>query len=97
MTVIPYVSQADSGESLVMRVNHVEEIATAYAPYIATSQRVEESVQLSSEATSEQEHTIRGSTETCHLRVTPNRKNCILSLLWSCGTAVRVFRTSMCL
>lgn len=53
MTVIPYVSQAGSEESLVMRVNHIEEIATAYAPYIATAQRVEESVQLSSEAASE--------------------------------------------
>ena len=53
MTVIPYVSQAGSEESLVMRVNHVEEIATAYAPYIATAQRVEEIVQISSESASE--------------------------------------------
>ena len=53
MTVIPYASQASSEESLVVRVNHVEEIATAYAPHITTTQRVEESVQLSSEATSE--------------------------------------------
>ena len=97
MTVIPYASQVGSEESLVMRVNHVEEIATAYAPHITTAQRVEENVQLSSEATSKQEHTIRGSTETCHLRVISNREKYVLSLLWSCGTAVRVFRTSMCL